>query len=135
MKSNDKNTFNYARRIIREEGLLVGGSSGAVLWAAIEVAKNLNLDSNARIVCVFADSVRNYITKFLNDDWLLEKGLMDQSEYDLKYLAEPNHLYGEDSKISELYLKEIKAISKDFKVKDVLNEFKIQGADYVIKIL
>ncbi len=107
-KSQDKSSFYYARRLIIEEGLLVGGSSGAVLWAALGLAKSLNLDANKRIVCIFPDSVRNYITKFLNDDWLLEKGLLDQSEYDLKYIVEPNQLYGGEAKIFELNLKEVK---------------------------
>lgn len=112
--------------------MLVGGSSGAVLWAAIQLAKTLNLDSKTRIVCLFADSVRNYITKFLNDDWLLERGLINQKVYDQKYIDEPNKLYGENRKIFELNLKEIKAISADSKVNEVLNEFKIQRTDYVL---
>lgn len=131
LKSNDKTTFDYARRLIREEGLLVGGSSGAVLWGALQIAKSLNLDSSKRIVCVFADSVRNYITKFLNDDWLLERGFLDQGIYDQKYIEEPNQLYGGESKIADLNLKEVKPITMDFTVKQALKEFQNQRLDCV----
>ena len=53
------------RRIIREEGMFCGGSSGAVLTAAINYAKEKNLDENCRIVVIFADNLRNYITKLI----------------------------------------------------------------------
>lgn len=72
VKTTDGPSFYWARRIIREEGLLVGGSSGSVLYAALEVAKRAKAGS--RIAMVFADSVRNYMTKFLSDEWLTEKG-------------------------------------------------------------
>lgn len=69
-KSNDKDSFTWARRIINEEGLLVGGSSGAVFGVAMEIAKTL--DKDKRIVVVFVDSVRNYLTKFVNDRWMID---------------------------------------------------------------
>ena len=56
-----------ARRIIREEGLLCGGSCGAAVVAAVEAAKVLK--AGQRCVVLLADSVRNYMTKFLNDQW------------------------------------------------------------------
>ncbi|CAB4400606.1 unnamed protein product [Rhizophagus irregularis] len=77
IKSNDKNSFIYARRLIREEGILCGGSSGSAMWAAIQVAKSLK--KGQRIVVLFADSVRNYMTKFLNDDWMKEHGFIDDA--------------------------------------------------------
>ncbi len=85
-------------------------------------------------MCVFADSIRNYISKFVNDDWLLERGLIGQSDYDLKYIKEPDVcLFGGELKICELNLKEVKAISKDFEVKNVLKEFQNQRVDFVKK--
>lgn len=77
MISNDKNSFIYARRLIREEGILCGGSSGSAMWAAIQIAKSLK--KGQRIVVLFADSVRNYMTKFLNDDWMKEHGFIDDA--------------------------------------------------------
>ena len=64
-----------ARRLIRQEGLLVGGSSGSAMWAAVEVAKKVG--PNKRIVTLLPDSVRNYMTKFLDDQWMRENGFTD----------------------------------------------------------
>ena len=62
-KSDDLNSFTYSRRLIREEGILCGGSSGSAMWAAIEAAKSLK--KGQRCVVLLADSVRNYMSKFL----------------------------------------------------------------------
>ncbi len=74
VKTADEESFLMARRLIREEGLLVGGSSGAVIWAALQVAGDLGEDDNC--LCLLPDSVRNYLTKFLSDDWMREQGFL-----------------------------------------------------------
>jgi cysteine synthase len=73
-RSADKESFLAARRMIREEGLLVGGSSGAVLWAAWEAATELEEGQNCLII--LPDSIRNYMTKFLNDQWMIDQGFV-----------------------------------------------------------
>ena len=75
IKSDDQESFQMARRLIRQEGLLVGGSSGSAMWAAVEVAKKVG--PNKRIVTLLPDSVRNYMTKFLDDQWMRENGFTD----------------------------------------------------------
>jgi cystathionine beta-synthase len=75
VKTADKESFLAARRLIREEGLLVGGSSGSVLWAAWQEAAELAEGQNC--LCIFPDSVRNYMTKFLVDDWMQEHGFLE----------------------------------------------------------
>jgi len=78
-----------ARRLIRSEGLLCGGSSGSAMAGAIKAIKELGLGPQHRVVVLLADSVRNYMTKFLNDDWMKEFGFTnsetakrDQEEID-----------------------------------------------------
>jgi len=76
IKSNDKDSFRVARQLIRQEGLLVGGSSGACVWAALQVARDF--PKGARIVTILADSVRNYLTKFVDDRWMRENGFLEE---------------------------------------------------------
>ena len=66
----DAESFAWTRRLAREEGLLVGGSSGAAVAAAVEVARRLPRD--AHVVTVLADTGRNYLTKVFDDRWLAE---------------------------------------------------------------
>ena len=75
VKTQDRESFRMARRLIRHEGLLVGGSSGSAVWAAVEVAKRLG--KGKRVVTLLADSVRNYLTKFLDDRWMRENGFAE----------------------------------------------------------
>ena len=76
VKSNDKDSFRIARQLIRQEGLLVGGSCGAAVWAAMQVAKDFQ--PGARILCILSDSIRNYLTKFVDDRWMRENGLLEE---------------------------------------------------------
>ena len=73
--SNDRVSFRMARRLIREEGLLVGGSSGAAVWGALEaIAKYPQVE---KVLVILPDSIRNYLTKFVSDDWMREHGFLD----------------------------------------------------------
>jgi cystathionine beta-synthase len=70
----DKESFVAARRLAREEGILVGGSSGMALHAALEVARDRGPDEV--IVVLFPDTGRNYLSKFFNDEWMRQNGFM-----------------------------------------------------------
>ncbi|MDP6424301.1 MAG: cystathionine beta-synthase [Planctomycetota bacterium] len=72
IKSNDADSFRMARQLIRQEGLLVGGSAGSAVWAAMQVARDML--PGQRIVTILPDSVRNYLTKFVDDRWMRENG-------------------------------------------------------------
>jgi cystathionine beta-synthase len=77
IKSNDKDSFLMARRLIREEGILCGGSSGTAMAAAIKAAKSLK--KGQKCVVVLPDSIRNYMTKFLNDGWMMQNQFVDEA--------------------------------------------------------
>jgi cystathionine beta-synthase len=77
IKSNDRESFLMARRLIREEGLLCGGSSGSAVYCALQAAAILN--ENQRCVVLLPDSVRNYMSKFLNDSWMIDNGFSDDN--------------------------------------------------------
>lgn len=78
IKTEDKESFLTARRLIREEGLLCGGSCGSAVAAALRAAKQLG--EGQRCVVILPDSVRNYMTKFLDDGWMIENGYMSSSD-------------------------------------------------------
>ena len=72
VKTNDPESFKYARALMRDEGLLVGGSSGSAMQAAFKEAKSLKAGQNC--VIILADGIRNYLTKFVNADWRRQQG-------------------------------------------------------------
>jgi cystathionine beta-synthase len=75
----DRQAFHHARRLVREEGILGGGSSGAALWAVLQVVKHLPpMDHPARIVTVFPDGAGRYLSSIFNDAWLAERGLLEE---------------------------------------------------------
>jgi cystathionine beta-synthase len=80
VKIEDRESFRMTRRLIHSEGLLCGGSSGSAMVGAIKAAKMLNLGADKRMVVILPDSIRNYMTKLLNDDWMLIHKFMDPNE-------------------------------------------------------
>ncbi|MEO8706492.1 MAG: cystathionine beta-synthase [Kofleriaceae bacterium] len=74
VKSNDRDSFLVARQLIRQEGLLVGGSSGSAVWAALQIGKELG--AGKRVVVILPDSIRNYLTKFVDDRWMRQQGFV-----------------------------------------------------------
>ncbi len=72
IKVNDADSFSIARRLIKEEGLLCGGSSGTAVWAALQEAKTLTENQNCLVI--LPDSIRNYLSKFVSDEWMQEQG-------------------------------------------------------------
>lgn len=72
-KSNDQVAFPLARRLIREEGILSGGSSGTALSVALQAARSLK--RGQKCVVLLPDGIRNYMTKFVSDNWMEARGL------------------------------------------------------------
>jgi len=73
IKTDDKTSFLLALRLIREEGMLVGGSSGSAMQGVLEIARRCK--GGERIVVVLPDNVRNYMSKFLDPAWRADKGI------------------------------------------------------------
>lgn len=74
IKTNDSDSFHMARQLMKQEGLLVGGSSGAAMWGALKAAETLSKNQNCLVI--LPDSIRNYMSKFANDAWMQEQGMM-----------------------------------------------------------
>ncbi|KAI9733725.1 MAG: cystathionine beta-synthase [Claussenomyces sp. TS43310] len=75
-KTDDRESFSYARRLIAEEGLLVGGSSGSAIAAMVKATKDLGLGQGDLVVVILPDSIRSYLSKFADDDWLAANDLL-----------------------------------------------------------
>jgi len=78
VRVSDSDSFRLARAVTRQEGILVGGSSGTALFAALEVAREL--DESKTVVVIFPDTGRNYLSKLYSDSWLLQYGMLERPE-------------------------------------------------------
>lgn len=102
VKTTDQDSFTLARRLMREEGLLCGGSSGSAMAAMVEALTVTHPELNhpdKTIVVVFPDSVRNYLTKFVDDTWMENNNFVS------------NPASNGDAKIRDLNLKPVVAVT------------------------
>jgi len=76
IRVGDRESFRWARRLAREEGILAGGSAGTTLFAADQVARRL--EKGKRVLMLVPDTGRNYLSKFYDDNWMLEHGFLER---------------------------------------------------------
>ena len=72
---SDEDSFRMARRLVREEGLMVGGSCGSAVAAALGVAEDL--DKDRVVVVLLPDSGERYLSTFHSDEWMRGHGMID----------------------------------------------------------
>ena len=78
VKTNDDESFAMGRNVVRHEGLLIGGSCGATMAGAYKFIKENNIGAGKRVAVLFADSSRNYMSKFMDDDWMEAQGFQPE---------------------------------------------------------
>src|SRR5204863_3274372 len=76
IRVSERDSFLIARRLAREEGILAGGSAGTTVWAALQIAARLGPD--AQILTIIPDTGRNYLSKFYDDNWMLDHGFLER---------------------------------------------------------
>lgn len=97
-----------------EEGILCGGSCGAAMHYAIKYAQEHGLDERHRVVVLLPDGVRNYMTKSLSKDWMIEQKFLPLTEYDNKY-----HQLNQFT-LADLNLTPVKTYEKSITIGDAL---------------
>jgi cystathionine beta-synthase len=129
VKSVDAPSFEYARKLISKEGLLCGGSSGTAMYVAMEIARTL--PEGKRVVVVLPDNIRNYITKFVNNDWMYENGFISEEEctsLNTTKLVE-NVEWGQDFCVGDLPLNDATFLETTTTAGDAIDLMKQHGYD------
>jgi len=83
----DRTAFTMARRLAREEGILVGGSAGLNVYLALEIARELD-DPEALVVTILCDTGERYLSKLFNDEWMQENQMLEAPRISVEQLLQ-----------------------------------------------
>jgi cystathionine beta-synthase len=136
-KTDDRESFAYARRLIAEEGLLVGGSSGSAFAAMAKGVKELGLGKGDVVVVILPDSIRSYLSKFVDDDWLAANNLLPPTPPTTSLpspeLKATSRRYSNDtfrgSKVRALRLKPVSTVTADSNCASAIETMREKGFD------
>lgn len=124
VKSLDKEALPLARRLIASEGLLCGGSSGTALGVALKAAKSLK--AGQRCVVVLPDGIRNYMTKFVSDNWMEARGLREAKNVN-------NHKWW-DNKVTVVGGEAAATVTTGTTCKEAIEKLKADRVDQLIVV-
>lgn len=119
IKTNDKGSLQMIRHLIRQEGILSGGSSGAALCAAFKAAKDLK--EGQKCVVILPDGIRNYMTKFVTDNWMEARGF--------KEIVNEHQHWWWNHKVTELAVPPTQSIKLNTSAREALEFLKSNGLD------
>lgn len=131
-KTDDRESFAYARRLIAEEGILVGGSSGSAISAMVRGVRELGLGKGDIVVVILPDSIRSYLSKFADDDWLAANDLLPPTPAPSpcpkpKILIKEDPYYG--ATIRSLRLKPVTTVPADTPCSEAIETMREKGFD------
>ena len=120
-----------ARRLMKQEGLLCGGSSGFAMYGAIEYIKKHKIGKDKRVVVILPDNIRNYMTKHLNSDWMYERGYMSEKECASEYISDlvENTDWGQKLTVKDLPLHEALFVKDTITCQEAITLSKKYGFD------
>ncbi|EDO16166.1 hypothetical protein Kpol_1026p13 [Vanderwaltozyma polyspora DSM 70294] len=130
-KTEDKPAFKYARQLIANEGVLIGGSSGSAFTALVEYCKDHpELTEDDVIVAIFPDSIRSYLTKFVDDEWLKKNDLWDDSILErVNAKKAPSADIFKGATVKDLHLKPVVSVKETASIAEVINILKDNAFD------
>ncbi len=116
----DRESFELARELARREGIFCGGSTGTNFAGALKIAKDL--DENAVVVFIVCDTGEHYLTKFVSDEWMKEKRLLEPQRITAGLIAETKHSGAPNAIIS---------VGPDETVSEALNRMSENGVTQI----